>query len=61
MKWGRGWETAIRKAEYEHARTREIAAKLLKAECGTKHKLGERRDLCPVCIEIRGRIARIER
>ena len=56
MKWGRGWEVGVRKAAYEHAVAQEKAAQLLKAECGVRHKLGERRDLCPVCIDLRGKL-----
>lgn len=54
-KWGRGWEVGIRREAWEQAKALEQAARILKSECGVKHQLGERRDLCPVCIEVRGK------
>jgi hypothetical protein len=33
----------------DHEATLRLAAQILATECGTKHKLGERTDLCPKC------------
>lgn len=35
----------------QHERTLEQASRILGTECGTRHKLGERPDLCPKCQE----------
>ena len=47
--WGRGWEVSIRKALSEHERTLQRAAEILAGECGERHPLGSRADLCPKC------------
>lgn len=49
-KWGRGWEVGVRKSIDAHDRANEKAAKILEAECGTRHETGSRGDLCPNCI-----------
>lgn len=54
-KWGRGWEANVRRSELERAVAIGQAARTLQGECGVTHQLGDRRDLCPVCIAVRGK------
>ncbi len=49
MSWGRGWEVGVRKAIHDHEKTQAQAARILEAECGTRHARGSRKDLCPRC------------
>ena len=39
----------MNRAIFEHNRAQRAAAVILERECGTAHKTGERRDLCPKC------------
>lgn len=50
-RWGRGWEVSVRKHIERHDKTMEVAADILKQECGQRHPVGTRTDLCPRCIE----------
>ena len=49
MSWGRGGQVGVNKAIYAHERALRQAAVILELECGLRHKLGERVDLCPRC------------
>lgn len=51
MSWGRGGLVGVRKEIWAQERIMRLAALLIEAECGEKHALGERDDLCPKCKE----------
>jgi hypothetical protein len=58
-RWGRGWEVGINAEIHKQQKATARAAAILARECGMPgtlgHKLGERADLCPKCIEHRER------
>lgn len=49
MSWGKGGMVGVGKAIWQHQKVQEQAARILKAECGTRHQTGTRKDLCPKC------------
>jgi hypothetical protein len=49
MSWGRGWQVPIQREIWAQRRALKEAQWILKSQCGTKHQIGERADLCPKC------------
>lgn len=48
-RWGRGFEVGINKEIDRQFRETLHASEILARECGTRHALGERADLCGYC------------